>query len=198
VDAIARQNERRVENEVVFEMNNRLTEVGANLDRIVELTTRAQNNDLNNQERTELLRQARELAGQTENALPPRDPFQRPEVAILATIALRPEVLALADAARSTRDLRSDATEIQTRAIALQNRIEQVRRDILRPEQRRPEYVEQQTENVREARDRIESPAEATRVAQQIRAESRVQSGDLFLMLTNVLPQNALSLLMAT
>jgi hypothetical protein len=197
VDAIARRNEQRVENEVVQATNDRLEAIRANLDRIVELTTQAQDTALSDEERAFLVQQAREFAGQTEDALPATDPFQRPEVASLATIALRPEVLALADAARAPRDFNEDASRLQIRAIAARNRIEQVQRDILRPEQRRADFTEQETELVLEERDRLQSPADATRVANEVRAESRVNSGDLFLALANVLPQNALSLLAA-
>ena len=197
VDEIARRNERRVENEVVQETNDRFERIRANLDRIVELATRAQDTGLSDEERADLVQQAREFAGQTEDALLSSDPFQRPEVASLATIALRPEILALADAARAPRDMTDAAVRLQTRAVSARNRVEQVQRDFLRPEERLPDFSEEETELVLEERERIASPADASRVANEVRAESRVNSGDLFLALANVLPQNALSLLAA-
>lgn len=198
VEEIARRNQQRVENEVIQETDARFQQIRDILDRIVELTRQAQNTELSNEERSQRVQQARELAGQTEEALPTPDPFQRPEVVSLATIALRPEVLALADVARAPRETNEDAQRLQTRALAAQDRLDQVRREILRPEERRPQPAEEETERVLEERERIQSPADALRVANEIRAESRVNSGELFLTLVNVLPQNALSLLLAT
>lgn len=198
VEEIARRNQQRVENELIQETDARLQQMRVTLDRIVALTQRAQNAELSDEERATLVQQARELAGQTEEALPIPNPFQRPEVVSLATIALRPEVLALADVARAPREANEDTQRLQVRALAAQNRIEQVRREILRPEERRPQPPGENTEPVLEERERLQSPADATRVANEIRAESRVNSGELFLTLANVLPQNALSLLIAT
>jgi len=194
---VAQRNEERVHAEVVRDTREALDRIAAEVTRIADLAAKAQSETVSASERTELMVEAREIAERAEEAFPAADPFMKPEVASLAVIALRPEILALADSARAA-DGTPEAVRLEERAVEAVRRIESIRRDMLPPPPEQEPFPSQQDEVAMSERERIESPDAAAQVAQEVRAEARVNSADMLLALANIVPQTAISLLVST
>jgi hypothetical protein len=167
--------------------------------RVRDLAREAQQPDQAPEERVRLEQEARAAAVQAGGFEPVRTDTSRMDAAVAAA-AVRPEMLGLNDLARAAQEPGAVAGRLEAQASVALERIRSAREALPPPPGAEPPPIEPtQPEGVRaeEERARIESPEEAANVAREVRSQVQQQAGDPLLVVTNILPQNAIAVLLS-